>query len=193
MIKKAKLVCPNSRGDEKKWLFKTEYFEAFPSFELEMLSRGYYVANIENTTRWCLEEDTERQAEFGIFLKKEFNLNKKCIVVGMSCGGMQGVYLAAKHPELVASLYLDAPVLNLLSCPCGIGKAGNDMYDEFVNATEKQFRSLSIIANIPLIMQINLYKIIFRFFLFAAIAILLCPMMKTENVYLIIIWLIMEK
>jgi hypothetical protein len=41
---------------------KTEYFGAFPAFELEMLNRGYYVAHIKNTTRWCLPEDTDAKA-----------------------------------------------------------------------------------------------------------------------------------
>ena len=31
-------------------------------------------------------------------------------------------------------LYLDAPVLNLLSCPAGVGNAGNDMWNEFEGA-----------------------------------------------------------
>ena len=35
---------------------------------------------------------------------------------------MQAIYFAAKYPELVSCMYLDAPVVNLLSCPFGIGK-----------------------------------------------------------------------
>lgn len=136
--KRATVTFPKSPVAEKKWLFKTEYINAFPSFELEMLKRGYFVANIENETRWCLESDTQRQIKFAEFLQKEYGLNKKCLPVGMSCGGMQAVYLAAKAPYLTAGLYLDAPVLNLLSCPCGIGKSkeilGN-MYREYVEAT----------------------------------------------------------
>ncbi len=136
--KKATLVFPKSPLKEKKWLFKTEYLDAFPFFELEMLSKGYYVANIENETRWCKESDTERQIAFARFLKTEYGLNERCLPVGMSCGGMQAVYIAAKAPELVAGLYLDAPVLNLLSCPCGIGMAKETLswsYEEYLNAT----------------------------------------------------------
>ena len=55
--RKAILVKPKSNCEDNKWLFKTEYFGAFPSFELEMLEKGYYVAHIQNKTRWCLEED----------------------------------------------------------------------------------------------------------------------------------------
>ena len=131
------LVYPKVAVEENKWLFKTEYFDAFPTFELEMLSRGYYVANVENANRRCLEEDTERQYAFAKFSHKEFGLNEKCMTVGMSCGGMQSVYLGAKYPNAVACMYLDAPVLNLLSCPCGLGKGTTEMYEEFVTATGK--------------------------------------------------------
>ncbi len=135
--KDAVLVIPNEPRTDRKWLFKTEYFGAFPDFELEMLARGYHVAHVKNTTRWCLEEDTERQARFAAYLHQEYGLCEKCMTVGMSCGGMQSIYLGAKHPECVAALYIDAPVCNLLSCPCGVGDAVDALYQEFTQATGK--------------------------------------------------------
>ncbi len=131
----AVVVCPNEPSEGRKWLFKTEYFGVFPSFEIEMLERGYHVAHVNNVTRWCLPEDTDVKARFAEFLIKEFGLNGKCVPVGMSCGGMQAVYFAAKYPKYIAALYLDAPVLNLLSCPCGVGKASDKLYAEFNRAT----------------------------------------------------------
>ncbi len=137
------LICPHNTRTDRKWLFKTEYFDAFPAFELAMLERGYHVAHVQNTTRWCLPEDTEHQALFCDFLSHEFGLSKKCMPVGMSCGGMQAVYLAAKFPHLVSALYLDAPVLNLLSCPCNVGRGdGGAMYEEFVRKTGKTISTL---------------------------------------------------
>ena len=65
---KATVIFPENSSKEKKWLFKTEYLDAFPSFELEMLKRGYFVANIENETRWGAENDTRRQIEFAKLL-----------------------------------------------------------------------------------------------------------------------------
>ncbi len=41
------------------------------------------------------------------------------------------IFLAAKYPKLVAAMYLDAPVVNLLSCPCGLGDADDSMFEEF--------------------------------------------------------------
>ena len=89
--------------------------------KLEMLKRGYYVAHVANKSRLCPEEDTDMRPRFCEFLKTEFGLNEKCFPVGMSCGGLIAIKFAAKYPELVSCLYIDAPVLNYMSCPCGFG------------------------------------------------------------------------
>lgn len=133
--RKAKLVCPKSVCEGNKWLLKTEYFGAFPGFELEMLKKGFHVAYVQNQTRWHDASDDDMKEMFCDFLHREFQLNEKCLPVGMSCGGMHAVYFASRYPERIAGLYLDAPVLNLLSCPAGVGLAGDDMYDEFVRDT----------------------------------------------------------
>lgn len=125
------LVCPKKPTEDRKWLYKIEYFGAFPSFEIEMLHRGYYVAHLSNTSRLCPADDTDMRPRFCEFLKSEFGLKDKCLPVGMSCGGMQAVYFATKYPQYVAALYIDAPVLNLLSWPLGLGASKNASSDEF--------------------------------------------------------------
>ena len=129
------LVFPKDENKCNKWMLKTEYFDAFPQFEIDMVSRGWHLAFIANKTRWCLDEDLDLKARFADFLKEEFGLYEKCVPVGMSCGGLIGTKFAAKYPQKVSCLYIDAPVLNLLSCPAdfGIGKGG--LFEEFANAT----------------------------------------------------------
>ncbi len=116
------LVCPSTPCEGNKWLIKTEYFGAFPSLELSMVERGYHVAYIANKSRWMVPEDIEVKARFASFLREHYGLNERCVPVGMSCGGLHAVYLAAAHPELIAAMYIDAPVMNLLSCPAAIGR-----------------------------------------------------------------------
>lgn len=133
--REAILIFPEKANENKNWLLKTEYFDAFPSFEIEMVKRGWHLAFIKNITRWCLDEDLDLKKRFSVYLNKEYKLYEKCIPVGMSCGGLIGSKFAAKYPECVSALYLDAPVMNFLSCPAGIGKAGNSMLQEFIDAT----------------------------------------------------------
>ncbi|MBQ8350539.1 MAG: alpha/beta hydrolase [Clostridia bacterium] len=129
------LVFPDEANNEKNWLLKTEYFGAFQGFELEMVKRGWHLAYVKNITRWCKDEDLDRKARFAEFLSREYGLYPKCVPVGMSCGGLIGFKLAARHPACVSALYLDAPVMNFLSCPAGLGgKCGNEMLPEFTAA-----------------------------------------------------------
>ncbi len=120
--KDATVIFANEPVQGNKWMLKTEYFGAFPEFEIEMLKRGYHLASVQNGTRWGDFADTERQAHFCDFLHSEFDFNEKCCPVGMSCGGMQAIYLAALYTEKVAAMFIDAPVVNLLSCPFGVGR-----------------------------------------------------------------------
>ena len=126
------LVCPDTACKNKKWLYRTEYFGAFADMELVMLREGYHLAYMKNTTRMCPESDTDMRPLFCDFLSNEFGLNKKCALVGISCGGMQAVYFASKYPQYVACAYLDAPVLNYLSWPFALGVGQNDCSKEFV-------------------------------------------------------------
>ena len=133
--REAILVFPEVANENKNWLLKTEYFGAFPVFEIEMLKRGWHLAYIKNITRWCLDEDLDLKARFLTYLSEEYGLYKKCVPVGMSCGGLIASKFSAKYPDKVSALYLDAPVMNLLSCPAGLGLADDSMMQEFVDAT----------------------------------------------------------
>ncbi|MCQ2462523.1 MAG: prolyl oligopeptidase family serine peptidase [Clostridia bacterium] len=121
----AELVFPDKRAEESLLILKTEYWNAFPETELELLRRGHHLAFIKNINRWGTKEDIDRKAGFIKFLTEEYNLCS-CVPVGMSCGGIFAVKLAALYPELISCIYLDAPVVNYMSCPCGFGN-GNSL------------------------------------------------------------------
>ena len=101
---------------------KTEYWNAFPeAIELPLLENGFHLCYIKNDNRWGVAADLDRKARFVRYVQEECRLNSKCVPVGMSCGGLMGIKFTARYPELVQCLYLDAPVLNYMSCPCGFG------------------------------------------------------------------------
>lgn len=129
--KNAIIVFPETPNENKNWLLKTVYFDAFPEFEIDMLKRGWHLAYVGNDTRWCTEADLDRKKAFTEYLNKEYGLYPKCVPVGMSCGGLMGVKFAAKYPECVSALYLDAPALNFLSCPAGLGASEHNLMEEF--------------------------------------------------------------
>ena len=113
-----------------KMVLKTEYLAAFPFFDVAMLERGYHLIFIEHQNRWASDDEIEIMAEFVRHCAKELGTEEKCIFEGMSCGGLQATKLAECYPELCAVLYLDAPVLNILSM-AGLGECKHEAVAQF--------------------------------------------------------------
>ena len=148
--RKVYIACPCEGTENGRWALKTEYFTAFPDVQIRLLEKGYHIAHIENKTRWNLPEDTDARHELCKFMHEKYGLTEKCVIIGMSCGGMQGIYSAAKYPDDISCLYLDAPVVNLLSCPAGLGSASAEMMDEFTKNTGITLKELISYRNHPL-------------------------------------------
>lgn len=123
----ALIVFPNAEKNGR-WAVKMEYFGAFPALEIELLNRGWHLAYLKNNNRWGTDDDSDAKAHFADFISAEFGLENRFACVGMSCGGICSVNFAARHPDKVSVLYLDAPVMNLLSCPMGFGH--EDVFEE---------------------------------------------------------------
>lgn len=105
---------------------KTEYWGAFAEWaEIPLLQRGFHVCYIRNKNRFGINEDLDRKARFIRYVQQTYKLQDKCVPVGMSCGGLVAVKLAARYPEMISCMYLDAPVINYMSWPCGFGIARN--------------------------------------------------------------------
>lgn len=112
------------------WLsVKMEYWDAFQeSAEEPLLNAGFHLCFLKNDNRWGMDADLDRKTRFIRHLQKTYSLKEKCVLIGMSCGGLMSVKFAAKYPEMVQCMYLEAPVLNYMSCPCGFG-VGRALYD----------------------------------------------------------------
>lgn len=115
------VVFPNDKNKTDKWMLKTEYFDAFPEVEIALIGKGYHLVYLKNKNRWGQDEDQDVKYELSKYLNKTYGLSLKCVPVGMSCGGLHALRLALRHPDMVSMLYLDAPVMNFLSCPYGMG------------------------------------------------------------------------
>ena len=117
----AVIVFPREKKPGAVPLLKCEYWNAFPALEEEMLRRGHALLFIRNDDRWARPEELSRKARFLRFAAEKYGLPVRSIPVGMSCGGQIAVKFASDFPELVSVLYLDAPVMNYISCPLGAG------------------------------------------------------------------------
>lgn len=146
---RAQIVFPKIPRNGR-WALKTEYADAFPETEIELLNRGWCIAYNQNHHRWASDEDLQRKCDFIKFISAKFALDKKCTIVGMSCGGMYGIKVAALCPDLIQVLYLDAPVVNLLSCPLALGDSKAPLYQEFHGFTGKTISEMLAYREHPL-------------------------------------------
>ncbi|MBO5313340.1 MAG: prolyl oligopeptidase family serine peptidase [Clostridia bacterium] len=120
-----------------KTVFKTEYFSAFPELQNAFVRAGYTLIFLENRNRWGTDSEINDQIDFIEYASKELGISNKVITLGMSCGGMMSILIASRRPDLVHGLYIDAPVVNFLSCPGGYGDAVDveeSMWKEFEKA-----------------------------------------------------------
>ena len=122
----AGIVSPFHPDGQGNWAIYTEYFGAFPGVAEALLQRGFHIVKFENANRWGTDADVEARLRFADYLEGERGLSHRCVPIGMSCGGLHAIKFAGKHPDRVSAMYLDAPVVNLLSCPLGLGRAERD-------------------------------------------------------------------
>ena len=131
----AVIVYPAEGTANGQLALKTVYWGAFPrAIEVPLLEKGFHVCYINNDNRFGMDKCLDRTAKFVRYVQMKCGLqSKKCALVGMSCGGMVAIKFAARYPELVSCMYLDAPVVNYMSWPCGfgIGKGKHPTDDKF--------------------------------------------------------------
>ena len=143
-----KIVFPNCTPNGK-IVIKTEYFEDFPNTQIALVEKGYHLCYIANQTRWFAPGDDDAKAALVDYMAQNYGTQKKAALIGMSCGGLQAVYFASAYPEYVSCMHLDAPVINLLSCPGGLGKRNDGMMAEFTNHTGMTLTELISYRNHP--------------------------------------------
>ena len=139
--KAARIVFPEEGTAIGRLALKTLYRDAFPkAVELDLVKKGFHLCFVANEHRWGAESDLERMANFARFVTEKYCLQKRVVPVGMSAGGLLAVLLAAKYPEIISCLYLDAPVLNYLSCP---GCLGDGRREDREAVLEEVFRAIA--------------------------------------------------
>jgi len=123
------LVCPKTPAAGKPWIWRTEFFGAFPAVDLALLEKGYHVAYINMENLYGAPAAMTFMDAFYQHLTGTPGLSAKPVLEGFSRGGLYAFNWAALHPGQVASLYVDAPVCDFKSWPGGKGKSAGSPDD----------------------------------------------------------------
>lgn len=111
----ATILIPNNPNGE--WIWKTEFFYAFDKLEEDLFSDGFTRVYYQISDKYGSPNSIEFMHEFYLDLVKRYELDKKCIMIGYSRGGLYAFNFALKYPDCVKKMYLDSPVLDLRSWP----------------------------------------------------------------------------
>jgi len=116
------MVIPISAAEHRPWIWRTEFFGHEPQADLALLAQGYHVAYVNVQNLYGAPVALDAMDAFYDHLTKVHRLAPKTVLEGFSRGGLFALNWAARHPERVAALYLDAPVCDFKSWPGGRGK-----------------------------------------------------------------------
>lgn len=123
------LIEPRDSAPGRRWVWRAEFFDAFPAFDLEMLGRGWWLAymNVGNTFGCPSAMD-----RFDLFYEKltgEYGFHRRPVLEGLSRGGLYVYNWAARNPEKVGLIYADNPVCDFKSWPGGRGSGPGSAED----------------------------------------------------------------
>lgn len=113
----ALLVVPKTAAPGKPWIWRTEFFEHEPQADLALLERGWHVAYVNAKDMYGAPRAMVIFDTFFEHVTRNYGLARRLVMEGLSRGGLYAFNYAGLHPERVAALYLDAPVLNVQSWP----------------------------------------------------------------------------
>ena len=80
--REAIVVHPTAPANGR-WIWKAEYFEAFPNFEEAMIDKGYHLCYVEHPTRWAPDSEVEVSAAFLRHVAATYRLESRGIAVGI--------------------------------------------------------------------------------------------------------------
>ncbi len=148
----AKVVFPKEAEPGRHWIWRARFWGHEPQTEIALLKKGFHLVYVDAADLCANPDAVALWNRFYDYLIKEYQLNPKTVLEGMSRGGLYIYNWGSENVEKVACIYADAPVCDLKSWPGGKGKGIGSapdwkQYLELYNLTEesvKDFKGMPI-------------------------------------------------
>jgi len=119
--RKAHVVLPSEPLPDRPWIWRARFPNHQTAPDLMLLERGFHVAHVDGVHLYGGPEAQALWDAFYAQLTGRHCLAPKPGLVAVSRGGLFAYTWAARHPERVACIYADTPVLDFKSWPAGRG------------------------------------------------------------------------
>ena len=116
------VVTPKTAAPGKPWIWRARFFDHRPEVDVALVEKGFHLVYIDVAALYGCAKAVGHWDAFYDYLTEKHGFNKKAVLEGMSRGGLIVYNWTAVHPDRVACIYADAPVLDIKSWPAGKGE-----------------------------------------------------------------------
>lgn len=113
----AYVISPAFAAPGNPWIWRTAWPNYHAEVDLELLRCGYHVGYIEVVDMLGSEPSLDLMDQFYAQVTSQWKLAAKPAIEPNSCGGLHAYRYALRHPERVACILGDVPVMDFKSWP----------------------------------------------------------------------------
>ncbi len=118
----AVVVKPQVPATDNPWVWRARFWAHEPQVDLALLEQGFHLVFVDAPNLYGSPKAVALWNNFYVYLLENYALNAKCVLEGMSRGGLYVYNWASKNTDKVTCIYADAPVCDIKSWPGGMGR-----------------------------------------------------------------------
>jgi pimeloyl-ACP methyl ester carboxylesterase len=115
------IVVPAQTASGKPWVWRARFPDFHYEMDVELLKQGFHIGYVDVAGLFGSPQAMQIADAFYQDLTVQRGLAQKPALEGVSRGGLLVYNWAARHPDKVACIYCDTPVLDFKSWPGGQG------------------------------------------------------------------------
>ena len=119
--RKAYLVVPPKPLAGRPWIWRARFPGYHDEMDVELVGRGFHLAYLDVSNEFGSPTAIQDAEQFYDLLISKHRLSPRAVMEGVSRGGLFVYNWATQHPDSVAGIYCDTPVLDFVSWPAGKG------------------------------------------------------------------------
>ncbi len=127
--KPAYVVVPKHAAPGKPWIWRTSFPDYHSEVDQELVYNGYHVGFINVVSMLGADAALDIMDQFYEQVRSQWGLAEKPALEPCSRGGLHAYRYAARHPERIACIFGDVPVMDLKSWPLGWPEAKQPVKD----------------------------------------------------------------
>ena len=113
----AYVVIPKIAAPGKPWVWRTSFPDYMPVVDLALVRQGWHIGYIEVLDLLGADSALDLMDQYYAQVRTQWGLAEKMALEPCSRGGLPAYRYATRHPERVACIYGDVPVMDFKSWP----------------------------------------------------------------------------